>query len=94
MKVMDVNEWCKFLNEQEETELSKKVESINTLLSWGDFSVKYMQHDASWLYEKLIGYKRGEEPIPVPSMTDKEISLFKNGLISLSEEIKRVAEAL
>ena len=94
MTVMDVNDWCKFLNEQEETELSKKVESINTLLSWGDFSVKYMQHDSTWLYEKLIGYKRGEEPIPVPQMTDEEIYLFKNGLISLSEEIKRVAETL
>ena len=94
MKVMDVNEWCKFLNEQEGTELSKKVESINTLLSWGDFSVKYMQHDSTWLYEKLIGYKRGEEPIPVPPMTEDEIIMFKNGLLDLSEEIKRVAEAL
>lgn len=94
MKAMDVNEWCKFLKEQEGTELSKKVDSINFLLSWGDFSVQYMQHNSTWLYEKLIGYKRGEEPIPVPPMTEDEIKMFKNGLLDLSERIRRVAEAL
>ena len=91
---MEVNDWCEFLKNQERTELYQKIEGISNLLSWGCFSVKYMKHDPSWMYDKLIGFKRGENPVPVAPMTAEEIKMLKVGLEELSQEIKRVAESL
>ena len=91
---MEVNDWCEFLKNQERTELYQKIEGISNLLSWGCFSVKYMKHDSSWMYDKLIGFKRGKNPIPVAPMTAEEINMLKLGLKELSHEIKMVAESL
>lgn len=94
MEKMEINKWCEFLKNSEGTDLSKKISTISNYLSWSDFSINYMQQDSKWLYNKLIGFERGENPIPVPPMTDEEMSKFKKGLLDLSEQIKKVAESL
>lgn len=69
-----------------------KLEDIIISVSWREFAHRYMNIKAPWLYDKIYGFNQYGEP--VPPMTEEELAKFKNGLLNLSERIKRVAESL
>lgn len=72
--------------------LHQKVEDILLSVSWREFSNRYMGKKGGGIYDKINGFNQYGEP--VPPMTDKELTNFKNGLLDLSERIKKVAESL
>ena len=80
------------LQKEHPNTLRQKLQDILISVSWRDFSNHYMGKKGSWLYEKIDGFDRfGEATSP---MTDEELINFKNGLLDLSERIKKVAESL
>jgi len=84
----------KYLELQKErpNTLRQKLQDILLSVSWRDFSNHYMGKKGTWLYEKIDGFDRfGETTSP---MTDEELTNFKNGLLDLSERIKKIAESL
>lgn len=92
MKQMTGMEWIEFLEKQGPTELRTKVDDILLIVSWGDFARDYMKKPASWLHEKIDGYLRNGTP--VMSMSNDETKMLKDGLLDLSERIKKVANSL
>ena len=84
----------KYLELQKEhpSTLRQKLQGILLSVSWRDFSIHYMGKKGTWRYEKIDGFDRfGETTSP---MTDEELTNFKNGLLDLSERIKKIAESL
>lgn len=90
-KRLTTEEWLAF-KESHPSELHNKLEDIIISVSWREFAHRYMNRKAPWLYDKINGFNQYGEP--VPPMTEEELSKFKNGLLNLSERIKRVAESL
>lgn len=90
-KRLTADKYLTHLTEHPST-LRQKLQDILISVSWRDFSNHYMGKKGSWLYEKIDVFDRfGEATSP---MTDEELINFKNGLLDLSERIKKVAESL
>ena len=79
------------LNEHPST-LHQQLDDILLSVSWREFATHYMGKKGTWLYEKIDGSDRFGEA--TSSMTDEELTNFKNGLLDLSERIRKVAESL
>ena len=92
MKQMTGMEWIEFLGKQSPTELRTKVDDILLAVSWREIARDYMKKPASWLHEKIDGYLRNGTPV-MPMSTD-ETKKLKDGLLDLSERIKKVANSL
>ena len=58
---------------------------ILLIVSWRQFARQYFNRSASWLYHKIDG---------IDPITDEERLKFKQSLLSLSEEIRRVSEEI
>lgn len=58
---------------------------ILLIVSWRQFARKYFNRSASWLYHKIDG---------VDPITDGERLKFKQSLLSLSDEIRDVANKI
>ena len=90
-KRLTADKYLALLNEHPST-LRQQLDDILLSVSWREFANHYMGKKGNWLYEKIDGFDRfGETVTP---MTDEEMTEFKNGLIDLSERIKKVAESL
>jgi hypothetical protein len=92
MKQMTGMEWIEFLGKQSPTELRTKVDDILLAVSWREIARDYMKKPASWLHEKIDGYLRNGTP--VMPMSNDETKMLKDGLLDLSERIKKVANSL
>ncbi len=90
-KKLALEEWLAF-KKSHPGELYNKLKDIVISVSWREFSMCYMNEKGTWLYEKIDGFNRFGES--VPPLTENEMKLFKNGLLDLSERIKKVAESL
>ena len=88
---LTLEEWLAF-KKSHPSELYNKLNDIVISVSWREFSKRYMNEKGPWLYEKIDGFNRYGES--VPPLTENEMKLFKNGLLDLSERIKKVAESL
>lgn len=90
-KRLTTEKYLAFLTEHPST-LHQKLQDILLSVSWREFSHRYMGKKEGWIYDKINGFNQYGEP--VPPMTDEELTNFKNGLLDLSERIKKVAESL
>ena len=90
-KKLTLDEWLPF-KKSHPSELYNKLKDIVISVSWREFSMRYMNEKGPWLYEKIDGFNRYGEAIP--PLTESEMKQFKNGLLDLSERIKKVAESL
>ena len=68
------------------------VDDILLAVSWREIARDYMKKPASWLHEKIDGYLRNGTP--VMPMSNDETKMLKDGLLDLSERIKKVANSL
>ncbi|MBR6031580.1 MAG: DUF5053 domain-containing protein [Bacteroidaceae bacterium] len=76
-------------------EAEKLIEKVNDILldvSWREVANKYMHRPAEWLHEHIEGLRM--DGTVVEPMTKEELEMFKNGLLDLSDRIRRVAESL
>ena len=90
-KRLTTDKYLAHLNEHPST-LRQQLYDILLSVSWREFSNRYMGKKGDWIYEKINGFDQyGEAVTP---MTDEELTEFKNGLLDLSEQIKKVAESL
>lgn len=82
----------RYTSELDSLYLQKKVNDIRLDVSWREVANKYMHKPAEWLHERIDGFRRNGT-IAEP-MTKEELEMLKNGLLDLSDRIRRVAESL
>lgn len=91
-KRMTGEEWVEFLKNHPTPELKQKLDEILLYISWGEFANRYMDQKARWMHEKIDGYSFEGEP--VDPMNEDELLKLKNGLLDLSDRIRRIADTL
>lgn len=73
------------------TNMKERCNDILMSVSWLDFSNRYFQRSSSWFYHKMDGIDGNGG---IGGFTPKELELFKESLINLSERIRKTAENL
>ena len=71
--------------------VKNRLSDILFLVSWGDVSREYFGESGSWLYHKLDGVNKNNEPF---AFTDEERQKLKDALVDLSSRIRQAAEKL
>lgn len=64
---------------------------ILNIICWAEVSRKYFGKSNSWLYHKLNGVDGNGKPT---SFNDEEKQTLKDSLVSLSSQIREIAETL
>ena len=65
--------------------MRKVLQPILLIVSWRQFARQYFNRSASWLYHKIDG---------IDPITDEERLKIKQSLLSLSDEIRNVADKI
>lgn len=68
--------------------MKSKIKEILKVISWREFANIYFQRSPLWFYEKLEG------PEHESGFSLEETDTLKQGLLDLSERIKRVANSI
>jgi len=78
-------------DKQPTTTVKQQLYDLLISISWGDLSHRYFGQSGAWLYNKLDGKDRDNNPTP---FTKEEIEQLRGALYDLSIRIRKAADGL